>query len=78
MKDLLNSYNWVGFFNEIKNLNDNSEIFDYLKKTIDDQKLKEFQNFSDVYQSIIELNENFDLSASLYNKVNDTKTGLII
>ena len=71
MKDLLNTYNCVGFFNEIKNLNDNSEIFDYLKKAIDDQKLKEFKNFSDVYQSIIELNENFDLSASLYNKVND-------
>ena len=71
IKNLNDTYNCVGFFADIKKLNDNTQIFEYLKKNIDDKRLKEFKNFSNIYPSIIELDGNFDLSVNHYAKVND-------
>ena len=53
-KDLDDTYNCVGFFAQIKKLNDNFEIFEFIKKNIDGKILKEFENFSNIYLSIIE------------------------
>ena len=70
IKDIDDTYNCVGFFQEIKKKETNMEIFKYIKE-IDSEYLERFHNFSCVYPSIIELNQNNELSFLLYEEIGD-------
>ena len=41
---------------------------------MDDNLLKRFENFSQIYPSIIELNQNFDFSLFLYDEIKEIIT----
>ena len=73
-KEIADTIDCVGLFEKIKNLNNNFEIFKFVKENINEEKLKKFINFSDIYNSIIELNQNFDFSINLYDEVKDIVT----
>ena len=70
-KEIADTIECVGIFLKMKELNNNFEIFKYIKENIKEENLKKFQNFSDNYISIIELNQNFDSSINLYDEVNE-------
>ena len=72
MKDISDTLNCVGIFQELKEKNDLKEMIEYLKpKMEDNDALQWFKNYSDIYRSIIELNQNFDFSLSIYEQVDD-------
>ena len=73
-KEIADTIDCVGLFEKIKNLSNNFEIFKFVKENINEEKLKKFINFSDIYNSIIELNQNFDFSINLYDEVKDIVT----
>ncbi len=60
----------VGFFHEIKKIHDFKQILLNIKEKMEDNDLiKRFEKFSEIYPSIIELNQNFDFSINLYDKI---------
>ena len=70
LKDIDDAFYCVGFFQEIRKMETNLEIFNYIKK-ISLDKIKSFENFSCNYSSIIELSLNNDLSLNLYEKIKE-------
>ena len=70
LKDIDDAFYCVGFFQEIKKMMTNLEIFNYIKN-ISLDKIKSFENFSCNYSSIIELSLNNDLSLNLYEKIRE-------
>ena len=73
-KEIADTIDCVGLFQEIKKLNNNFDIFNYIKENINDENLKKFKSFTDNFVSIIELNQNFDFSINLYDEVKDIVT----
>jgi len=78
MKDISDTLNCVGFFQELKEKNDLKEILNYIKIKLDNKDLLiRFENYSEIYRSIIELNQNFDFSQNIYEEIevilNDAK-----
>ncbi len=60
----------VGFFHELKKIHDFKQILLNTKEKMEDNDLiKIFENFSEIYPLIIELNQNFDFSINLYNEI---------
>ena len=68
IKDIHDTYDCVGTFEEIKKLQDNFQIFDYIKK-LDDETINKFKSFSRVYPAINELNQNYEFSNNLYDEI---------
>ena len=69
-KDIEDTYYCVGFFQEIKKKENNIEIFKFIKE-ISSENIERFHIFSCVYPSIIELNQNNELSILLYGEIQD-------
>lgn len=60
------------FFKEIDKKERNEDAFNYIKETFkgNEDLIKSFENFSNIYPSIIELNQHFDnFSLNLYDEV---------
>ena len=67
-KDINDIYECVGTFEKIKKCVNNFEIFEYIKK-LDEATINKFKNCVRVYPAIVELNQNFDFSNTLYDEV---------
>ena len=70
IKDIEDTEHCVGFFQEIKKKENNTDIFKFIKE-MDSETIKRFYNFSCIYPSIIELNQNNELSILLYEEIRD-------
>ena len=71
-KDITDTYNCVGFFQDLKQKKTLKEILEYIKlKMNQDDTLKCFNNYINIYRSIIELNQNFDFSLHIYEEIDD-------
>ena len=71
-KDIDDTISCVEVFKEIKNCENHQKRFDFIKEKFKGNKelLKSFENFSEIYSSVIELNRNFDdFSLNLYSEV---------
>ena len=69
IKDIKDTSDCVGFFQEIKKKKDNLEIFEYIKNVINDEYIKKFDNFITKSISIIQLDKNFDFSINVYKNI---------
>ena len=54
----------------MKDLKDNFRIFEYIQG-MSGKEITQFENYSRIYPSIIELDRNDDISENLYEKVNN-------
>ena len=69
-KDIDDTIACVEFFKEIKKKEKNEEIFNLIKEKLNENLIRSFENYSEIYTSINELNQNFeDFSLNLYDKV---------
>ena len=68
IKDIIDTENCISIINKMKTLKDNFKIFDYIKK-FDDKTISQFENYSKIYSSIIELDNLEDDSDNVYDKV---------
>ena len=59
----------IKIFTKFQEFKNNSELFDYIKKEINDEKIKLFESFSKNYSSIIELDRNDNTSFNLFGLV---------
>ena len=60
----------IKIFNELKELKDNSKIFEFIKTKLNKDQISKFEIYSKNYISIIELDRNDDSSLNLYKQVN--------
>ena len=60
----------IKIFKKFKEFKNNSELFEHIKKEINDEKIKLFDSFSKNYSSIIELDRNDNTSFNLFEIVN--------
>jgi hypothetical protein len=58
----------------LKNIGDNFGILKYIQTNLDDDLIARFENFSQIYSSVIELNQDFDFSINLYNEIKEIST----
>ena len=72
-KDIEDTIRCVGVFNELKNIDNNFGIFEYIKNKIDDNLITRFKFFLNLF-SVIELNQDFDFSINLYNEIKEIST----
>ena len=71
-KDITDTYNCVGFFQELKQKKTLKEILEYIKLKMDlDDTLKCFNNYINIYRSVSELDRNFDFSLHIYEEIDD-------
>ena len=71
-KDIDDTIICVQFFYDLKKIEDNKSVFNQIKEKFknNDKLIDSFKNFSYIYSSIIELDQNFDnFSLNLYDKV---------
>jgi len=69
IKDIIDTEKCVFVFNKMKTLKDNFKIFDYIKR-LDDETITQFENYSKIFSSIIELDDTEDdISDNVYEKV---------
>ena len=76
MKEIADTMYCVGIFQEIKEKNTLKEIIDYLKEQVNSDKndnivLDAFKSFSESFDRVIELNQNFDFSIHIYDEINE-------
>ena len=72
VKDITDTSHCIGFFHDLKKIKEFTEFFNQIKEKMNNNDLlKRFENFSEIYPSIIELNQNFDFSLNLYEEVNN-------
>ena len=67
LKDIIDTEKCVSIINKLKELKDNFKIFVYIKR-LDDKTISQFENYSKIYSSIIELYYT-DISDNVYDKV---------
>ena len=68
IKDIIDTEECVSIIAEMKKIKDNSKIFSYIKQ-IDKDKISQFENYSKIYLSVIELDRNDNISENLYEQV---------
>ena len=71
IKNIQDTEACIKIFNKFKELNNNSQIFEYIKNELKDNDISKFEIFSKNYSSIIELDRNEDTSINLYKEVDD-------
>ena len=70
LKDIKNTFNCVGIFQELKAIKNLKEIIACLKVKFDDEEtLKWFKNYSEIYRTVIELNQNLDFSQTIFEEI---------
>ena len=70
IQDVLDTEKCVFIINRMKDLKQNSKIFDYIK-ALSDNVISQFQNYSKIYSSIIELDSNDGFEDNIFDKVNN-------
>jgi len=55
----------------LKDLKGNFVIFEYIKNKLDNKAILQFENYSNIYPSIIELDSNEDFEDNVFDKVNN-------
>ena len=70
IQDVLDTEKCVFIINKMKDLKDNFKIFEYIKK-LSDKEILQFDNYSRIYSSIIELDSNDDFEENVFDKVNN-------
>ena len=70
IKDIIDTENCNSDIIKMKKLQDNNKIFQYIQ-TMNEKTIKQFENYSRVYQSVIELDNNDEDSDNLYEQVYD-------
>ncbi len=75
MNDISITINCIGFFQELKEIEGGlKEIIIHIKSKLNENNssiLKGFKHYLEIYQAVIELNENFDFSQSIYKEINE-------
>ena len=61
----------IEIFKKFKEYKTNSDLFEYIKKEINDEKIKLFESFSKNYSSIIELDRNDNSAFNLFGLVDE-------
>ena len=56
MGDITDTLHCVGFFQELKAKKTFDKILEYIKTEMNDENLKRFQIYSEIFQSVYELN----------------------
>ena len=70
MKEISDTLNCVGIFQELKKKDNLKEIMEYIKEKMENNDiLNWFKNFSETYRGVIELNQNFDFSLHIYEEI---------
>jgi len=78
IKDILDTEKCVYIIDKLKKIGDNSGILEYIKK-LDDKTISQFENYSKIYSSVIELDDtDEDISDNVYDKVIDIITDATI
>ena len=71
--DISDTVSCVGFFQELKKIKGGlKEIIDCIKLKLNEEKssiLDNFKKYSEIYRSVIELNQNFDLTLNIYEEI---------
>ena len=71
--DISDTVSCVGFFQELKKIKGGiKEIIDFIKIKLNEEKssiLDNFKKYSEIYRSVIELNQNFDLTLNIYEEI---------
>jgi len=70
IKDIKYTEECISAFKKMKNLEDNFRIFDYIK-SMDEDMISKFENYSRIYSSVIELDTFYDNSQNLFEEVHD-------
>ena len=72
IKDISDAEKCISHIKKMKNLNDNFSIFDYIKniEKYDKNAILQFEKYSQIYPSIIELDRNDDNSENIFKQVN--------
>ena len=71
-KEISDTINCIGFFQQLKGKKNLKEIISYIKSKMDEKDLFTcFINFSKNYRSIIELDKNFDYSLNIVEKIKE-------
>ena len=69
IKDIIDLEKCIFSINEMRKLKNNFKIFEYIKR-LDEKTISQFENYSKIYSSIIELDyTDNDISDNVYNKV---------
>ena len=69
IKDILDTQKCIYIIDKMKRLKDNFRIFEYIKR-LDYETISQFENYSKIYSSIIELDDtDDDISDNVYNTV---------
>jgi len=68
IKDITDTEKCLSRMKNLKKTEDNFKIFDIIKK-FDEKTISQFENYSKIYSSIIELDTNDDFSDNVYYKV---------
>ena len=70
IKDIIRTENCVFHIEKMKKQKDNFKIFEYIK-SMNTDTISDFENYSKIYSSIIELDTNEEFSDNLYDKINN-------
>ena len=70
IKDVLDTEKCVSIITQMKDLKLNFKIFEYIKK-LNKTEISQFENYSKIYLSIIELDSNEDFEDNVFDKVNN-------
>ena len=68
IKDIEDTEECISEFTQMKKLEDNFKILNYIK-SMNEKIISKFENYSKIYSSIIELDRNDDISGNFYEKV---------
>ena len=72
INDVSDTLHCVGVFQELKEKKDLKSLIECIKLKLEDKKiLNHFKNFSDSYESVINLDQNFDFSQHIYDKIEE-------
>ena len=55
----------------MKDLKGNFEIFEYIKRKLHNKEISQFENYSKIYPSIIELDSNKNFEDNVFDRVNN-------
>ena len=70
-QDIIDTENCIEVINKMKDMKDNDKIFTYIKSMNDNNIISQFENYSKIYLSVIELDRNDDISENVYGQINN-------
>ena len=72
-KDILDTEDCISHFKKMNGMEFKNKIFNYIKTSIGENKnvISQFENYSKIYNSIIELDRYYDSSDNFYEQINN-------